>query len=235
MPESRKDRDVLVIAGDFGVPRYEPFSFGVMVSALRCFSVNYNHVIYVPGNHEYYHSSFDQCNMDLQSIKAAVFVLNGIHGATNVHVVNNRVICIDEHRFVCTTLWFNERPANIGRTHMLNDFSLINDSLSRFHAEGEIATKFLRQHVTEGDVVVTHHLPSYKSVDPEFIGSMSNCFFVNDDAESLIWNKPAIWIHGHTHTSCDYELGDTRIICNPFGYYGSASNPDFNHQLIVDV
>jgi predicted phosphodiesterase len=27
-----------------------------------------------------------------------------------------------------------------------------------------------------------------------------------------------VWIHGHTHTPCQYVVGDTRVICNPIGY-----------------
>ena len=30
--------------------------------------------------------------------------------------------------------------------------------------------------------------------------------------------QPALWVHGHTHDSCDYRVGNTRVICNPRGY-----------------
>ena len=29
---------------------------------------------------------------------------------------------------------------------------------------------------------------------------------------------PALWVHGHTHTSHDYRVGRCRIVCNPRGY-----------------
>jgi Icc-related predicted phosphoesterase len=35
--------------------------------------------------------------------------------------------------------------------------------------------------------------------------------------------RPALWLHGHTHGSCDYKLGDTRVVCNPMGYPGEVS------------
>lgn len=25
------------------------------------------------------------------------------------------------------------------------------------------------------------------------------------------------WIHGHIHTPCQYNIGNTKIICNPHG------------------
>ena len=30
------------------------------------------------------------------------------------------------------------------------------------------------------------------------------------------------WLFGHTHDAMDFELGNTRLVCNPHGYYGSS-------------
>ena len=46
---------------------------------------------------------------------------------------------------------------------------------------------------------------------------------------------PRLWIHGHTHGSKDYMLGDTRVICNPGGYPHRWENPNFIPRLIVEV
>ena len=42
-----------------------------------------------------------------------------------------------------------------------------------------------------------------------------------------------LWIHGHTHGSRDYMLGQTRVICNPRGY--PPFNQQFNPNLVVEV
>jgi hypothetical protein len=47
--------------------------------------------------------------------------------------------------------------------------------------------------------------------------------------------RPALWVHGHTHDSLDYRIGDTRIICNPFGYLHHEENPKFQRDLVVDM
>jgi hypothetical protein len=47
-------------------------------------------------------------------------------------------------------------------------------------------------------------------------------------------NSPRWWFHGHTHESCDYVFGKTRVICNPFGY-PRATNRAFRANLIVEV
>lgn len=52
--------------------------------------------------------------------------------------------------------------------------------------------------------------------------------------EALIEARgPALWVHGHIHTSSDFRIGATRIVCNPRGYPGIESG--FNASLTVDL
>jgi Icc-related predicted phosphoesterase len=231
---NKSDREVLVLAGDIATPNADIFQRGVLLSALRFFSLNYKHVIYVPGNHEYYYGDFDQINSALRSTRDAVYICDR-RTPLNVHLANNNVVFIEGYRFVCCTLWFNERVSNRGRRNLINDFRMIKDPLERFHTEGAKAENFLRHGVQSGDIVVTHHLPSYRSVASKFMGNPLNSFFVHDNVEKLLYREPAMWIHGHTHESCDYELGKTRVLCNPYGYFDYEENPTFVPQLIIDV
>ena len=45
--------------------------------------------------------------------------------------------------------------------------------------------------------------------------------------------RPALWVHGHTHDSCDYQVGVTRVVCNPRGY--EDENKRFDPELVVTV
>jgi len=84
-------------------------------------------------------------------------------------------------------------------------------------------------------IVVTHFMPSLKSIHPMFAGSKLNEYF-GTNLEDLIYEfQPLLWIHGHTHSSFDYHIGDTRILCNPCGYNMGEENPKFNPKLIVEV
>jgi len=47
--------------------------------------------------------------------------------------------------------------------------------------------------------------------------------------------RPELWVHGHTHVPCDYELFDTRIICNPGGYPEENRRSGFREDLVVSV
>jgi hypothetical protein len=43
--------------------------------------------------------------------------------------------------------------------------------------------------------------------------------FVSTDMFQLIQRyQPELWVYGHTHESCDYFVGKTRLISNPLGY-----------------
>ena len=51
--------------------------------------------------------------------------------------------------------------------------------------------------------------------------------------------RAAVWIHGHTHTSFDYRIQGTRVVCNPRGYplrrQGGFENPGFDPAGWIDV
>ncbi len=69
-------------------------------------------------------------------------------------------------------------------------------------------------------VIVTHHAPSWRSVNPERKGDMLNGAYVSASewiAEQL---SPTVWVHGHVHARCDYWHGSTRIVSHPLGYCG---------------
>jgi len=88
--------------------------------------------------------------------------------------------------------------------------------------------------VNENDVVVTHYLPSQRSVSVAWRGSVINPFFVCDMDRFIQVVQPKLWLHGHTHTSCNYEIGKTRIVCNPFGYPDDL-NEQYNPKLVIEV
>ena len=48
--------------------------------------------------------------------------------------------------------------------------------------------------------------------------------------------KPALWVHGHTHTSFNYTIGPTRVVCNPLGYQTAGElNVNFDENLTVEA
>jgi hypothetical protein len=59
----------------------------------------------------------------------------------------------------------------------------------------------------------------------------------SSDMDEFIEHRPQIklWTHGHTHHVFDYMIGETRVVCNPRGYYGHEARADEWKLLIVDI
>jgi hypothetical protein len=85
-------------------------------------------------------------------------------------------------------------------------------------------------------VVITHFLPAPKSILPQYRDNVLNAYFATDCRE--LFRPPVrLWVHGHTHGSCDYRHADLRIVCNPRGYsrFGVRENAEFDDELIIDL
>lgn len=76
-------------------------------------------------------------------------------------------------------------------------------------------------------IVVGHHCPSESSVAEMYKGNLLNGAF-RSDLDEFIISRPQIqlWVHGHTHYNFDYQIGNTRVVCNPRGYIGHEASAD---------
>lgn len=83
--------------------------------------------------------------------------------------------------------------------------------------------------------MVTHHAPSLRSVPTEWRDDLMSAAY----ASNLDWlveeSGAALWVHGHIHSSADYMIGRTRVVCNPRGYWPDQPNPAFRPDLVVEV
>jgi Icc-related predicted phosphoesterase len=89
-------------------------------------------------------------------------------------------------------------------------------------------------------VVVTHHLPHPGSIHPRFADDALTPAFCSDLSELVESSGAVLWVHGHTHESCDYVAGETRVVCNPKGYGpirhgGRYENMNFDPGLVVEI
>jgi Icc-related predicted phosphoesterase len=47
--------------------------------------------------------------------------------------------------------------------------------------------------------------------------------------------QPQLWVHGHIHSSRDYRVGRTRVVCNPRGYVPFEPNAGFDPALVIEL
>ena len=201
-------------------------------------------IIYVAGNHEFY--GFQRKNVLSECRLAAK--------ETGVHFLDDDEVIIDGVRFLGSTLWTDfklfgdqvQRWAMKAAMTGLNDFRVIhegtavfspNDALNLFDTSYAYLKQKLDDETFEGKtVVITHHLPSIRSVAERYREDMlSACFASNLDH---LFGRSELWIHGHTHDSFDYSANRTRVVCNPRGYalYNrDVENANFDPALIVEI
>lgn len=216
---SLAEADVLVCAGDLTA------SSGVE-SALELLCDKYQHVVYVPGNHEFYGSSIPTVRKVIQLLASRL---------ERLHYLDNSSVELEGRKFLGTTMWFRRQPGIEMYHSSMSDFSVIRQASRDIYAENERAVLFLEQHVTSETIVVTHHLPSIHSIHQKWRSSLLNCFFLCDMQRLIETTQPPLWIHGHTHESMDFTIGATRVVCNPFGYAGRETNFNFTEAKILDI
>jgi Icc-related predicted phosphoesterase len=199
-------------------------------------------VIFVAGNHEFYKGGVKECLEDGRAAAARF---------PNVHFLENDSVVIDGVRFVGATLWTDFRIEGSPELAMMvagdrmidyRKISLQRSPWKRFTPETSYRMhqdsknyigETLAQPFDGETVVATHHLPSKASVPDRFRGDLLNAAYASDLTEIIEEGKPDLWVHGHTHDSCDYQIGDTRVLCNPRGY--DDENRKFDRHLVVEI
>ena len=211
-----KDVDVLLIAGDMG----EQSDIEIPLS-LMC--DKFKRVVRVNGNHEFYQSSKEDV-VEQEKVRTEKY--------SNYDFLENRIIKIGGKRIIGCTLWYRYVPMEMSRDW--SDFGSIPNLSSWIWDANKESIKFLENNVQEGDIVMTHFLPSEACIAPQFKGNEYNVFFMCDMEELILEKKPALWLHGHTHTAIDKVVGSTRIVCNPLGYIGYENNSGFK-DFSIDI
>ena len=222
----------------------------------RC-AANFPHVIYIMGNHEYYHSDFATALTDVRRKLAHL---------SNLYIMERDVKVIGDVTFIAGTLWTdmnNSDPLTLSHMRtMMNDFRVITNSATPVHfktQEGEFRTRVGKfspedavtehvkmkqyiQRVVQGNhdtkyVVVGHHAPSRLSTHAMYANDTVMNGGFSSDMNDFIQDHPQIrlWTHGHTHHEFDYMIGGTRVVCNPRGYAGYEQQADEWELKTVDI
>lgn len=215
--------DVLVLAGDIFSAYREPKA----EMALSMFSDRYPNVAYVAGNHEYYGSHVNSVQETIKNIVAKL---------PNVHFLNNSFTVIGGQRFIGGTGWFPHYAHNDKYKQYMNDFRIIINFEPWVYQQHQHLELFLNEELLETDIVVTHHMPSIQCVAPQYKLSPLTPFFLSEFDDLILEKKPKIWLSGHTHTQFDFNIGPTRLVCNPLGYPGEQQEQAaFQPKLLIEV
>jgi predicted phosphodiesterase len=197
-------------------------------------------VVYVLGNHEFYHHSIPELTEELKQAS----------DGGPVHVLENDAVQINGLTVLGCTLWTDYRiwPDEDAAMQLagdrISDHYLIEmkrhkrlfrpwDAAKIFERSVAWLHEELGKHDPSRTIVVTHHAPSRLSIAPHHEGSALNAAFASNLDELVADSGIPLWVHGHTHDNVDYKIARTRVLTNQGGYAGKVS-PGFNPGLIVE-
>jgi predicted phosphodiesterase len=188
-------------------------------------------VVYVAGNHEYYHQHIDLLQPAMRAAAS--------HSGGRVQFLDNDVASFEFagqrlHVAGCT-LWTDfklhddaEGAMAFASRHM-NDYRMIRRVSSYFRPEHALARHETSRHWLGGTVArlrreepdakivtVTHHAPD-ETVLGQRTGRIAPSY-ASHMLPDFATARPDLWIHGHTHHRHDSLLDGIRIVSAPRGY-----------------
>lgn len=248
-PDRYPQADVCVLAGDVTDSMHLAVNWVGKVIRPRM------PVVWVPGNHEFYDTSIEGGRKNARLIANAqgvTFLDNSVAVIDGVRFLGGTLwtdFAIDapasgdeREAAIKSAMWAAKkgladyvniylqtpkgdgviprhiRPVDLAQLHQ-ETRAFIDDTLAVPH-DGKT-------------VVVSHHAPHRKSIHPKFEGDATNAAFVSDLSDVIERRQPDLWVHGHVHQPFDYQLGKTRIICNPRGY--AIENEAFEFGKVIEI
>ena len=144
-------------------------------------------VIYVLGNHEYYGEALPK---HLEKLKAQAT-------GTNINILENESIKIDDIKFLCCTLWTDfklfgdPRIAGHEATQMMTDYKKIRvsptyrklrsiDTAGIHHRSLNWLKDEVEKHQNEKLVIISHHAPSTLSVPEHYREDILSAAYASD-------------------------------------------------------
>jgi hypothetical protein len=162
----------------------------------------------------------------------------------NLRLLQDEEEVFEGVRFWGATLWTdmnNCNPVDMGACQAgMNDYHLIyttpeglpltpSETIHEHNVSKFKLMETLWKDRETPTVVITHHAPTLKSIHADHVNSAINYAYASR-MENIILENPQIkyWIHGHTHRSTKYQVGDCWVLANQCGYYMEHSYRIFN-------
>ncbi|MFK5948398.1 MAG: metallophosphoesterase [Methylococcales bacterium] len=236
IPET--DADVIVLAGDIDVG-----TAGVKWAVSESERLS-KPILYVLGNHEFYHEEY----------KSMKKLIKSFAEGTDVHILDGDEFVFNGVRFLGVTLWTAYNLPGIYQdwARQILDAEFIDHQVIRYEfmdKESRFLTKdayalhskdmvWLKDKLSEKfdgkTVVISHHGPHMVCQHPGFPESETSMAFHSDLSNLFEKYKIDTWIYGHTHANVDVNVIDTRLISNQAGYPGERVI-DFDIKKIIEI
>jgi len=225
-----KKANILVVPGDIG----SFYKLESMFTLFKKMLEKFEHVVYVPGNHEYYYP-IDASTKRKTPGELFYYFKKGLAerpDLKNVNVLNRSMARIGDITFAGCTLWSDPSPLR-----ELPPYVRLDMSINHY---GDMHRRDLRwlHRVSKVDnlaklVVVTHHAPSKKLLKPSSFVNRYWSLYASNLTKTSIFKRADVWIFGHTHNNEDVVFKSTRVVSNQLGK--SADPCDIDTEQLIQI
>lgn len=219
--------NVCVLAGDICTAK----KTDKYIAFIEDIKQNFDHIIMVAGNHEFYHSEYEAGLKTIKSIAddTGSYFLDIEFGTQDLE--------LDGITFWGSTLWtdinggdwFAKKKVGNG----LNDYHVV-DGLTTSKTI-EIHNRTVESINWNADVVITHHMPILRKHSRFEIDDITYGFNCTDLEEKIAKSNIKWWIYGHTHDNSYNVVGKTNIISNQVGYYKENMTKGYDPKFLIEV
>jgi len=210
-------------------------------------------VMFVPGNHEAYHSNWPE-TLDILHAFERDSNARKETGLGEFILLDRRVLRLPDSNTVvlgCSLFSYVPPESRMAVSLGLNDFYQTDnwdvDAHNEMHRRD---LSWLNAQVAdlEGSdakiVIFSHWSPTMdaRAIDPRHVGSLATSAFSTDLSEERCFKsgRVKLWAFGHTHYNCDFVAdrengaGPLRLVTNQRGYY-SAQSVGFDDEMTVEI
>ncbi|KAJ6445427.1 ankyrin repeats (3 copies) domain-containing protein [Purpureocillium lavendulum] len=208
-------------------------------------------VLFVPGNHEAYHSDWPKTLDALRAFEHQVRSDDSIGEFVLLDRASYRLPETDVVILGCSLFSFVPRQSEMNVSLGINDFFQTNDwDVSAHNKAHARDLAWLNDQVMELEqsdrkiIIFTHWSPTThaSAIDPRHAQSPITSGFSTDLSGERCFASDSVklWAFGHTHYNCDFSMergqgvGPLRIVANQRGYYFSQSE-GFDGEKVVTI
>ena len=220
--------EIMILAGDIG----SLYKINQLHNFITKLAVYFKYVIYVPGNNEYYM----QKNYNVKTMKQLKNTMNYIKNTiSNLYILNNNSIIIDDICIVGTTLWSKPNypiPPFIVRIHDINT-RIYNNNHTEAVKYIKYMIKYSKNHKYKL-LVVTHYPPTYKILTENHNRRKFVSLYASNLDYLLEKNGIHTWIYGHTHKNYDIMINNCRLVSNQKGKIKDKIT-DYSNNFTIQI
>lgn len=230
--------DICVIGTDEDFQTYKNF--------IETIYDNYDVIIHVPGNHEYYNRTQRGIDTNCTIEKIDARLRDYAKTKKKLHFLNNNMIKLQigkiKYYLIGTTMWTYVNPENHSMIqNAMNDYKYIhvrengqvrNFRISDMQKLHRKAVKCVKRFITLGKkagakcVLLTHHKAFREKTD-----SFSQAY--ESDLSYLFQEPVSLVAHGHTHKAFNGKVNKIRTVSNPRGY--PQEKTKFNNKFAIYI